>query len=105
MNRKNRKIQWILVAAFLLLGMTGCAQVLETASDRFDAMVGDLLSGGQDAYNDSENVAIRILTATPTPGPTLSPTPTLTPTPTPRPANMEPEGEKVDEASTWNRSR
>lgn len=97
MNRKNRKIQWILVAAFLLLGMTGCAQVLETASDRFDAMVGDLLSGGQDAYNDSSNVAIRILTATPTPGPTLSPTPTLTPTPTPRPANMEPEGEKVDE--------
>jgi len=98
MSRKHRKIQWIVLAAFiLLLGMTGCAQVLETASDRFDAMMGDILSTGQDAYNDSGNVAIRVLTATPSPEPTLSPTPTLTPTPTPRPANMEPEGEKVDE--------
>ncbi len=98
MKRKNKKIQWIAAAAFLLLvGMTGCAQVLETASDRFDAMVGDILSAGQDSYNDNGNVAIRILTATPSPEPTLSPTPTLTPTPTPRPAHLEPEGEKVDE--------
>ena len=98
MNRKNKKIQLVVAAVFLFMfGMAGCAQVLETASDRFDAMMGDILSTGQDAYNDNGNVSIRILTATPSPEPTLSPTPTLTPTPTPRPANMEPEGEKVNE--------
>lgn len=80
-----------------LLGLTGCAQALQTASDSFDTMVGDLLSAGQDTYAENENVAIRILTATPSPEATPSPTPTMTPTPTPRPANMEPEGEKVDE--------
>lgn len=98
MTSKNKKIQWIGTALCLLVfGMAGCAQVLETASDRFDAAVGDLLSAGQDSYSDNGNVAIRILTATPSPEPTLSPTPTLTPTPTPRPANVEPDGEKVDE--------
>ena len=98
MTSKNKKIQWIGTALCLLVfGMAGCAQVLETASDRFDAAVGDLLSAGQDSYDDNGNVAIRILTATPSPEPTLSPTPTLTPTPTPRPANVEPDGEKVDE--------
>jgi len=98
MNRKYKKIQWmVLAAAVLVLSLAGCARVLETASDRFDAVMGDILSTGQDAYSDSGNVAIRILTATPSPEPTLSPTPTLTPTPTPRPANLEPEGEKVDE--------
>jgi len=98
MTSKNKKIRWIGTALCLLVfGMAGCAQMLETASDRFDAAVGDLLSTGQDSYSDSGNVAIRILTATPSPEPTLSPTPTLTPTPTPRPANVEPDGEKVDE--------
>ena len=77
--------------------MTGCARVLETASDRFDAVAGDIFSARQDSYDDNGTVSIRILTATPSPGPTLSPTPTLTPTPTPRPDNMEPEGEEVDE--------
>lgn len=105
MNRKHKKIQWMAVAVFvLILGMTGCARVLETASDRFDAVMGDILSAGQDQYSDSGNVAIRILTATPSPEPTLSPTPTLTPTPTPRPANMEPEGEKVNEWVYANRT-
>ena len=96
MNKKNRK-NLVLCLATVLLGLTGCARALETASDRFDEMVGNILSTGQDSYNDNGNVAIRILTATPSPGPTLSPTPTLTPTPTPRPDYMEPEGEKVDE--------
>lgn len=98
MNKENKKRCYI-VGLFLLLvfGMTGCARVLETASDRFDDMVGNVLSTGQDSYSDNGNVSIRILTATPSPEPTLSPTPTLTPTPTPRPAHMEPEGEIVDE--------
>lgn len=81
----------------LMLGMTGCAQVLETASDRFDDVVGDILSAGQDSYDDSGNVTVRILTATPSPEPTLLPTPTMEPSPTPTPANMEPASEKVDE--------
>jgi len=98
MNNRNKRLQLIGLAVLLLLfGMTGCARVLETASDRFDAMLEDVFSAGQDSYSDSGNVAIRILTATPSPEPTLSPTPTLTPTPTPRPANMEPDGERVDE--------
>ena len=84
------------VAVFALI-FAGCAQVLETASDRFDEMVGNVLSAGQDSYTDSGTVSIRILTATPSPEPTLSPTPTMTPTPTPTPANIEPSGEKVDE--------
>lgn len=98
MNSKirNRIILWF-GAAVLALGITGCARVLETASDRFDAMIGDVLSTGQDSYKDNGNVSIRILTATPSPEPTLSPTPTLTPTPTPTPANIEPPGERVDE--------
>lgn len=97
MKIKYTKIQLVLVLALLVLGLTGCARVLETASDRFDAMIGDVFSAGQDGYDENGNVTVRILTATPTPGPTLSPTPTLTPTPTPRPANLEPDGEKVDE--------
>ena len=98
MNRNIRNIHWIMVTVLvLLLGMAGCARVLETASDRFDIMMEDVLSTGQDSYSDSGNVSIRVLTATPSPEPTLSPTPTLTPTPTPRPAHLEPEGEKVDE--------
>lgn len=95
-NKKIHSIGWIAVL-LLVLGMTGCAQVLETASDRFDDAVGNLLSTGQDSYSDNGNVTIRVLTATPSPEPTLSPTPTLTPTPTPRPANLEPESERVDE--------
>lgn len=95
-NNKNRiGILLLLVAG--LLGTAGCAQVLQTASDSFDSFVGDVLSTGQDSYDDTGNVTVRILTATPIPEATLSPTPTLLPTPTPRPANMEPEGEKVDE--------
>lgn len=98
MNKENKKIRFIwLAAVFLVLGMAGCAEALETASDSFDSLVGDVLSGGQDSFNDNGNVTVRILTATPIPEPTLSPTPTLTPTPTPRPAYLEPEGEKVDE--------
>ena len=98
MNKENKKIRFIwLAAVFLVLGMAGCAEALETASDSFDSLVGDFLSGGQDSFNDNGNVTVRILTATPIPEPTLSPTPTLTPTPTPRPAYLEPEGEKVDE--------
>jgi len=98
MNRKNRnKIMLWLAGALLALALTGCAQALETASDRFDEMVGNVLSTGQNSYNDSGNVSIRILTATPTPEPTMTPTPTMSPTPTPTPANVEPPGEKVDE--------
>lgn len=83
----------------VLLGTAGCAQVLETASDRFDSVVGDFLSAGQDSFDDSKTVTIRILTATPVPEEpvALSPTPTLTPTPTAGPDNAEPAGEKVDE--------
>lgn len=98
MKKTNRKKHWICLTALgLLMGAAGCAQVLETASDRVDSLVGDLLSAGQDSYNDTGNVTIRILTATPIPEATLSPTPTLEPTPSPRPDNMEPESEKVDE--------
>lgn len=98
MNKNNKRILFLwLSMALLMVGFAGCAKVLETASDRFDDMVGNVLSTSQGAYSDNGTVAIRILTATPSPGPTLSPTPSLTPTPTPRPANMEPEGEKVDE--------
>lgn len=98
MEHKNKMIQLFCLAAFVLaISLTGCAQVLETASGRFDDMMGNILSTGQDSYDDNGNVSIRILTATPSPEPTLSPTPTLTPTPTPRPDNMEPESEKVDE--------
>jgi len=98
MNKRNKKIRWILLSGLVLLFlMTGCARVLETASDRFDDMVGSIISTGQDSFDDNGNVTVRILTATPSPGPTLSPTPTLTPTPTPRPDNMEPEGEVTEE--------
>lgn len=98
MNKKSKNKRIVLPALIVLVFvMAGCAQVLETASDRFDEVVGNVLSTGQDSYKDSGNVAIRILTATPSPEPTLSPTPTLTPTPTPTPANIEPPGEKVDE--------
>lgn len=98
MNRKNKKRYYILLtAAISLVCLAGCARLLETASDRFDDAMGNILSTGQDSYSDNGNVTVRILTATPIPEPTLSPTPTLTPTPTPRPAHMEPEGEKVDE--------
>lgn len=98
MNRKNRnKLVLLIAAAVLALALTGCAQVLETASRRFDEVVGNVLSAGQDDYKDSGTVAIRILTATPSPEPTLSPTPTMTPTPTPTPANIEPPGDRVDE--------
>ena len=98
MNRKNthKLVLWVTAAVFAL-AFAGCAQMLETASDRFDEVVGNVLSTGQDSYTDSGTVSIRILTATPSPEPTLSPTPTLTPTPTPTPANVEPPGEKVDE--------
>lgn len=98
MKKEQKKILFLCLAVLIpVLGMMGCAQVLETASDRFDDMVGDILSTGQDSFSDNGNVVIRILTATPSPEPTLSPTPTLTPTPTPRPENLEPESEKVDE--------
>lgn len=98
MKKTHRNYRWsVFFLLLLLLGLTGCAQALETASDSFDNMVGDLLSAGQDSYSEGGNVTVRILTATPIPEATLSPTPTVTPTPTPRPANMEPEGEKVDE--------
>ena len=98
MNKKstNKRMLWI-TAAVLSFTLAGCAQMLENASDRFDEMVGNVFSAGQDSYNDSGNVSIRVLTATPSPEPTLSPTPTLTATPTPIPANVEPPGERVDE--------
>lgn len=98
MNRKNRnKIMLWVAAAVFSFALAGCARVLETASDRFDDVMGNALSTGQDSYKDSGTVAIRVLTATPSPEPTTSPTPTMTPTPTPTPANVEPPGEKVDE--------
>ncbi len=98
MKKRIKKTHiWGVVAFLLLFGTTGCTQVLETASERFDDVMGDILSTGQDSYNDTGNVTVRILTATPSPEPTLSPTPTVTPSPTPRPDNMEPESEKVDE--------
>ena len=98
MNTENKNRRWLWSLLFLLLlGTAGCAQALETASERFDNLMDTMISTGQDSYSDNGNVSIRILTATPSPGPTLSPTPTLTPTPTPRPAHLEPEGEKVDE--------
>ncbi len=81
----------------LLLGMTGCGTILETASDRLDAAMGNLFFAGQDSFDENGKVTIRILTATPIPGPTEVPTPTLSPTPTPLPDDVEPTGEKVDE--------
>ena len=96
MNKKNKIVLWVALALFAF-ALAGCAQVLETASDRFDEMMGNVLSTGQDSYSDNGTVSIRVLTATPSPGPTLSPTPTMTPTPTPTPANVEPPGERVDE--------
>ncbi|MBP3610861.1 MAG: C39 family peptidase [Lachnospiraceae bacterium] len=98
MNRKHRNFRWLgLALLFGVFGLSGCAQALQTASDSFDSLVGDLLSAGQDSYSENGNVSVRILTPTPTPDATLVPTPSLTPTPTPRPADMEPDGEKVDE--------
>ncbi len=98
MKRTNRKKYWISLAVLgIFLGAAGCGQVLETASDRFDSLMGDILSSGQDSFEDDGNVTIRILTATPIPEATLSPTPTLDPTPTPGEDNSEPEGEEVDE--------
>jgi len=98
MKKTNRKKYWMCLAALgFLVGIAGCGQVLETASDRFDSLMGDILSAGQDSYDDTGNVSVRILTATPIPEATLSPTPTLTPTPTPLPAHVEPPSEKVDE--------
>lgn len=98
MKKTNRKNHWIyLVAAGFLFSVAGCAQVLETASDRFDSLMSDVLSTGQDSYDDSGNVTVRILTATPVPEATLSPTPVLTATPTPLPEDVQPQSEEVDE--------
>ena len=98
MNKKstNKRILWI-TTTVLAFSLAGCAHMLETASDRFDEMVGNVFSTGQDSYDDNSKVSIRILTATPSLEPTLSPTPILTATPTPTPANVEPQGEQVDE--------
>lgn len=97
MSKNIKKNLFCLGAFLLLLSMVGCAQMLETASKRFDEAMGDVLSAGQDAYRDNGNVAVRVLTATPSPEPTAPPTPTFTPTPTPTPANIEPSGAMVDE--------
>ena len=98
MNKKKRKMQMLFAVIFCLLpALTGCARMLETASDTFDALVDDFLPVGGDSYSDDGAVTIRILTPTPVPEATLSPTPTLTPTPTPKPDYMEPDGEAVDE--------
>ena len=98
MNRKytNKKMLWITATVFAFT-LTGCAHMLETASERFDEIVANVVSTGQDSYNDNSNVSIRILTATPSLEPTLSPTSAVTATPTPTPANLEPQGEIVDE--------
>ncbi|MBE5951434.1 MAG: hypothetical protein E7260_07530 [Lachnospiraceae bacterium] len=92
------KKKWKLLLLLLLtVACAGCAQALQTASDTFDSLMGDMLGSLEPPYVDEGNVSIRILTATPTPGPTNSPTPTLSPTPTPTPDNVEPSGIVVDE--------
>ncbi len=96
MNREEKRIL-VVLALFGMLLLGGCAQALQTASDTFDNLMGELVGTIEDPYSEQGNVSIRILTATPTPGPTMSPTPTLTPTPTPTPADMEPPSEEVDE--------
>lgn len=100
MNKNKRGKYWFcLVALVMVTAMAGCAQILETASERFDVLLEDMLSTGQGYYEDEGNVSIRILTATPSPALTWSPmlTMTPTPTPTPTPADMEPVAEEVDE--------
>ncbi len=96
MNKKKEYLRYLALPAMLLaFGMTGCS-MLETASDSFDNIVGGLISSNsEEAFSD--NVTVRILTATPIPEATAAPTPTLSPTPTPRPDHMEPEGTEVDE--------
>lgn len=98
MNKTKKSKRYAgMVFLALLLGMTGCGTILETASERFDDVVGNLFATGQDSFEEDGKVTIRILTATPVPGPTDVPTPTLSPTPTPLPDDVEPAGETVDE--------
>ncbi|MGN0505438.1 MAG: C39 family peptidase [Lachnospiraceae bacterium] len=94
---KKYKIGLVIAAFACLFAAAGCSRALETASEKFDSLVGNLLPAGSDSYGEDGAVTVRVLTPTPTPEPTLSPTPTLPPTPTPTPANMPPAGEKVDE--------
>lgn len=77
--------------------LSGCTSALETASEKFDSFIADLLPAGSDSYGDEGTVTVRILTPTPTLEPMLSPTPAPLSTPVPTPKNMPPAAEKVDE--------
>lgn len=84
----------------LLLSLNGCAgmRVLETASDRFDVLVGDFFGSMGGEYSDSGLVSIRILTPTPMGYiPPDSNTEDDVPTPTKGASNERPAGEQVDE--------
>ena len=90
----------LLGSMLLLLSLNGCAgmRVLETASDRFDALVGDVFGSMGGDYNDSGLVSIRILT--PTPIGQLeadSNSDNDAPEPTKATENGRPAGEQVDE--------
>lgn len=98
MNKTNKINRYAGLAALcLLLGTTGCSTMLETASERFDEVMGNLISTGQGSFEENGKVSIRILTATPSPDPVVEPEDTPSPTPTPLPPDMEPAGEKTDE--------
>lgn len=97
----KKRIRHYIVATGVLvftLGLaTGCEKALNTASETFDSLVGDLISAGSNPYEEDGEVAVRILTSTPTPEPTLSPLPTMPPTATPTPKGMPPANTAVDE--------
>ncbi len=94
---KKYRIYFMGMAVCCILLLSGCASALETASEKFDKFISDLLPAGSDSYGDEGAVTVRVLTPTPTLEPMLSPTPAPLSTPTPTPKNMPPAAEKVDE--------
>ena len=74
---KKYKIGLVIAAFVCIFATAGCSRALETASEKFDSLVGNLLPAGSDSYGEDGAVTVRVLTPTPTPEPTLSPTPTL----------------------------
>lgn len=96
MKRRNKCI--LIGSMFLLLFANGCAakQILETASDKFDNAVGELIGSMGGEYVESSSVSIRILTPTPVGQITMTPIPENSPTPTEE-IEEEVVGEEVDE--------
>ena len=97
----RKKRNYILLGSMLLLlSLNGCAgvKILETASDKFDMVVGDFFGSMGGEYNDSGLVSIRILTPTPIEqmGNDTN-IDTNVSTSTNESGNTRPEGEQVDE--------